>query len=450
MFIGCAGGSLVSETLFRPGASQQATRHDHERRRQPTRGRPSTPPPLEALGTLPGRTGLGHRARGLQRRTGRPGTTFRTTTRGRAPTAGTRTASRGICDRHQRICFALALWNERDPILKERLFGLTGTEGNHGEDVKEYYFYLDSTPTHSYMKCLYKYPQAAFPYEQLVDENRRRGRGAPEFELIDTGVFDDDRYFDVFVEYAKAEPDDILIAHHGRQPRPRAGAAPRAADGLVPQHVVVGRAEARRPSLGPWPARRDDERSTALDEPDYGRRWLYCDGTSGPACSPRTRPTPRRLFGASPDLALRQGRLPRRRRPRQARGRQSRRDRHQGGGALSVRVAPGETVRDPPAAHGPRARRCGGSPFGDAFDATCAGAHRGRRTRSTRGSSPTSRGRRRSARDAPGARRSAVVQAVLPLRRQALARRAIPRSRRRRPSASTGATTSGRTSSTRT
>jgi hypothetical protein len=117
----------------------------------------------------------------------------------------------GISDRKQNICFALALWNERDPILKERLFGLTGNEGNHGEDVKEYYFYLDSTPTHSYMKYLYKYPQAEFPYEQLVEENRRRGKNDPEFELLDTGVFNDDRYFDVFVEYAKADTEDILI-----------------------------------------------------------------------------------------------------------------------------------------------------------------------------------------------------------------------------------------------
>ncbi len=117
----------------------------------------------------------------------------------------------GICDRHQYLCFALALWNGRDPILKERLFGLTGNQGNHGEDVKEYYFYLDSTPTHSYMKYLYKYPQAAFPYTQLVEENRRRGRGDQEFELLDTGCFDDNRYFDVFVEYAKASPEDVCI-----------------------------------------------------------------------------------------------------------------------------------------------------------------------------------------------------------------------------------------------
>ena len=110
----------------------------------------------------------------------------------------------GICDRHQSICFAIALWNEQDPILKERLFGLSGNEGNHGEDVKECYFYLDSTPTHSYMKFLYKYPQRAFPYLQLLEENRRRTRQDREFELVDTGVFADDRYFDIFVEYAKA------------------------------------------------------------------------------------------------------------------------------------------------------------------------------------------------------------------------------------------------------
>jgi hypothetical protein len=117
----------------------------------------------------------------------------------------------GICDERQRLCFALALWNGRDPILKERLFGLTGNEGNHGEDVKEYYFYLDSTPTHSYMKMLYKYPQAAFPYADLIETNRRRTRQDPEYELIDTGVFAEDRYFDVFVEYAKNHSKDVLI-----------------------------------------------------------------------------------------------------------------------------------------------------------------------------------------------------------------------------------------------
>ena len=117
----------------------------------------------------------------------------------------------GICDRKQLLCFALGLWNKKDPILKERLFGLTGYEGNHGEDVKELYYYLDSSPTHSYMKMLYKYPQAEFPYAWLVEENHRRTRMDPEFELLDTGLFNEDKYFDVFLEYAKADTDDILI-----------------------------------------------------------------------------------------------------------------------------------------------------------------------------------------------------------------------------------------------
>src|SRR5215510_238060 len=117
----------------------------------------------------------------------------------------------GFCDRKCRLAFAPALWNRNDPILKERLFGLTNNEGNHGEDVKECYFYLDATPTHSYQKALYKYPHAGFPYAALVEENRHRGKRDPEFEIKDTGVFDENRYFDVLVEYAKGGPNDILI-----------------------------------------------------------------------------------------------------------------------------------------------------------------------------------------------------------------------------------------------
>lgn len=119
----------------------------------------------------------------------------------------------GICDRNQRICFALALWNGKDPILKERFYGLTGPEGNHGEDVKEYYFHIDNTPTHSYMKMLYKYPQAAYPYEKLKEENKKRGYQGFEYELLDTGIFQENRYFDVFIEYAKADEEDILIQY---------------------------------------------------------------------------------------------------------------------------------------------------------------------------------------------------------------------------------------------
>ncbi len=126
----------------------------------------------------------------------------------------------GICDERQRLCLSLALWNGNDPILKERMFGLNNGEGNHGEDVKEYWFYLDSTPTHSYLKCQYKYPQAAYPYEDLIETNRARGKLDPEYELLDTGIFDQDRYFDVIVEYAKAAPDDIVmrVTAHNRGP----------------------------------------------------------------------------------------------------------------------------------------------------------------------------------------------------------------------------------------
>ena len=157
---------------------------------------------------------------------------------------GRRWAAR-ITDRQCRLCFALALWNGKDPILKERLFGLTGSEGNHGEDVKELYYYLDSTPTHSYMKALYKYPQAEFPYARLVEENRRRGLGATEFELIDSGAFDDNRYFDVFAEYAKADENDILIRLTIANRGPEKCDAAFVADALVPQHLVVGRDSGR-------------------------------------------------------------------------------------------------------------------------------------------------------------------------------------------------------------
>ncbi len=181
----------------------------------------------------------------------------------------------GISDRHQRICFALALWNERDPILKERLFGLTGDEGNHGEDVKEHYFYLDSTPTHSYMKWLYKYPQAPFPYAQLVDENRRRGRGEDEFELIETGVFNESRYFDVFVEYAKGDPEDILIevtaVNRGPDPAPLH---------LVPTIWFRNTWSWSQGEEPPVLAASDgpDGVSVSIAEPTYGQRWLHCEG----------------------------------------------------------------------------------------------------------------------------------------------------------------------------
>ncbi|MCA2972340.1 MAG: glucosidase, partial [Acidobacteriaceae bacterium] len=130
----------------------------------------------------------------------------------------------GLCDNHQRLCFGLALWNGKDPILKERLYGLGGPQGNHSEDVKELYYYLDSTPTHSYMKALYKYPQAAFPYQHLREVNQQRSRHEREYELLDTGIFDEDRYFDIQIEYAKADIDDIVIeitaTNRGPDPAP--------------------------------------------------------------------------------------------------------------------------------------------------------------------------------------------------------------------------------------
>ena len=160
----------------------------------------------------------------------------------------------GICDDKQRLCFALALWNERDPILKERLFGLTNNEANHGEDVKEYYFYLDSTPTHSYMKYLYKYPQREYPYRDLIETNRRRSREEFEYELLDTGIFDDDRYFDVFVEYAKESPGRHPRPHYGAQSWTGSGSPSCLADTLVPQHLVLGRGsvEALAARSGTW------------------------------------------------------------------------------------------------------------------------------------------------------------------------------------------------------
>jgi hypothetical protein len=183
----------------------------------------------------------------------------------------------GICDRHQYICFAVALWNGHDPILKERLFGLTGNEGNHGEDVKEYYFYLDSTPTHSYMKFLYKYPQAAFPYARLVEENHRRGRHKPEYELVETGVFDRNRYFDVFVEYAKASPEDILIRVHivNRGPEP---AELTVLPTLWFRNTWSWGLDVRRPRMRQAGSAGENLSAIELNHDYYGYRRLLCEG----------------------------------------------------------------------------------------------------------------------------------------------------------------------------
>jgi len=202
----------------------------------------------------------------------------------------------GISDDHQRLCFALALWNGKDPILKERLFGLTNSESNHGEDVKEYYFYLDSTPTHSYMKYLYKYPQAAYPYDNLVSTSRGRSRNEFEYELLDTGVFDQDRYFDVFVEYAKETPEDFLIqiSIHNR--------GPEAAElHVLPTlwfrnqwswHGSAGRPGLREVSTVP------SHRVVEAVDPKLGERYLSCEGAV-PLLFTENETNTQRIFGVA-------------------------------------------------------------------------------------------------------------------------------------------------------
>jgi hypothetical protein len=197
----------------------------------------------------------------------------------------------GICDCNAILCFAVALWNGRDPILKERLFGLTNGEGNHGEDVKEYYFYLDNTPTHAYMKFLYKYPQAEFPYRQLVEENRRRSQQEPEYELLDTGVFEENRYFDVFVEYAKAAPEDILIQIQVVNRGPETAALTLLPTLWARDNWSWGY-DSRRPRLSAA-----DDRTIRAETPRYGERWLACDSKPATLLFTENATNARRLFG---------------------------------------------------------------------------------------------------------------------------------------------------------
>jgi hypothetical protein len=200
----------------------------------------------------------------------------------------------GISDDQQRLCFALALWNGNDPILKERLFGLTNSESNHGEDVKECYFYLDSTPTHSYMKYLYKYPQAAFPYDNLVETSRRRGRHEFEYELIDTGVFDQDRYFDVFVEYAKASPEDVLIqiTIYNRGPE---AAELHVLPTLWCRNQWSWHGDPDRPTLHQVDGTPGTGVIKAID-PRLGERWLSCEGDV-PLLFTENETNTQRIFG---------------------------------------------------------------------------------------------------------------------------------------------------------
>ncbi len=210
----------------------------------------------------------------------------------------------GISDDSQRLCLSLAMWNGKDPILKERLFGLTNSEGNHGEDVKELYYYLDATPTHSYLKMLYKYPQREFPYAQLVEENRRRGKDAPEFELLDTGIFDDDRYFDVFVEYAKAGPDDILMLVTVHNPGPET-----ATIHLLPQlwfrNTWSWKNGAAKPTL-----RMGEDGSIRAKHAELGEYRLFVESVRNYLPHPGPLPKEREKYSAAldqstrPDLAL--------------------------------------------------------------------------------------------------------------------------------------------------
>ena len=204
----------------------------------------------------------------------------------------------GISDDQQQLCFALALWNCRDPILKERLFGLTNSEGNHGEDVKEYYFYLDNTPTHSYMKYLYKYPQAAFPYNDLVQTNQRRTRADGEYELLDTGVFDSDRYFDVFVEYAKNAPEDILIQISVCNRGPDA-ATLHVLPTLWFRNAWTGFPDASKPALAEVNAE-GGVRIVAASHTSLGELFLYCEGDV-PLLFTENETNNERIFGTPND-----------------------------------------------------------------------------------------------------------------------------------------------------
>ena len=317
----------------------------------------------------------------------------------------------GICDDKQRLCFALALWNERDPILKERLFGLTNSEGNHGEDVKEYYFYLDSTPTHSYMKYLYKYPQREFPYRDLVETNRRRSREEFEYELLDTGVFDEDRYFDVFVEYAKEGPEDVLvrITVHNRGP------------------------EAARLRVLPtlwfrntWSWGDDESQAFAARSgagrhsghaPRAGRVLAPLRWRAGAAVH-REREQCAASVGPAQRVSLRQGRVPRLRDRGAARGGESRQGRDQGRGPLRPRGARRRQQDGPAAAGGRqdqgRLRR---------LREDLQEPHR-RRRRVLRADRAQIADRRSAPGASPGAGGNAVGQAVLLLRPGALAARA--------------------------
>ena len=376
------------------------------------------------MGTVPERAAVGHRARGLQRLGRRLELLHATIRRARAPTAGAKTASPASPTTSSCSASRVALWNGKDPILKERLFGLTNSEGNHGEDVKEYYFYLDSTPTHSYMKYLYKYPQAAYP----VRRPRRAPTGSAagtsfEYELLDTGVFDDDRYFDVFVEYAKASPEDILIQITVSNRGPEA-ATLHVLPTLWFRNTWSWGGDAPRPSLpagrrhGARSRRRIPSSASGSCTPTATPTLLFTENETN---TERSRTVPNR----SP---VRQGRHQQLRRARPARRREP--GRRRGTKAAAHYALDGRrrarrrccacgcpTSPRRPTPRASRRRRVRRRLRRDHDDAPHA-----RPTSSTPSVIPASLDRGRRQRDAAGAGRHAVVEAVLQLRRRPLAR----------------------------
>ena len=331
----------------------------------------------------------------------------------------------GFSDIEQRLCLGLALWNGRDPILKERMFGLTGAQGNHGEDVKEYWWYLDAVPSHAWNRWRYHYPQGAFPYDDLIAENAPpRASSTPSTSCSTPGVFDDDRYWIVEVDYAKADPDRPADDGAGHQRRPRGGHAARAADGLVPQHLVLGRRRAEADAGAP------DGRDDRIDDRPPVPRAARAAGRSPDPTAPT--PTPlfcenetntARLYGAAPATPYPKDGI----NDHVVAGADTvNPDRRGHQGVVLVparRSTPGATVelrlRLRPAGSKPRKA---GDALGADFDAG-GGRAPGRGRRVLRRADPGRRRRRRGRGHAPGLRRDAVEQAALRLRRRPLARR---------------------------
>ena len=376
--------------------------------------------PWRIVGPVPQRAPVGHGSRGLQRERrrlvvllARPGTISRAI-------AGARTALPGISDEQQRLCFAIALWNEHDPILKERLFGLTNSEGNHGEDVKEYYFYVDNMPTPRLSAMALQVSAGGVPLRGSRAARTPVALEAEmEYELVDTGVFDDDRYFDVEVEYAKASPDDIALPHH--RPQPRAEAAP--------IHVLPTLWFRNTWSWAPFDRSRRCrvarmKRPVVADHDTLGRWYLHVGGAARSCCSATTRPTPQRLWGTEstpviPKDAINESRGERRGRRREPGTRRAPRPRRtparrrRPAGSTTCRCD--STARAPDAARRPlrrRRRRDRHTP------------RRGRRV--LRRDHARRRERRCGGGHAPGVGGNAVVEAVLLLRRRPVAPRAQP------------------------